>query len=439
MYVYILSASGKPLMPTQRFGKVRHLLKSGRAKVVKREPFTIQLQYETTEYTQPVTLGVDGGSKTVGLSASTEKKEYYSGEFMLRSDIPELISTRREARRGRKNRKTRYRAARFNNRRKPKGWVPPSVKEKADCHLTIIGKICSILPVSEIIFESAAFDMQKLKADLEGLARPQGVEYQQGEQMGFWNVREYVLVRDGHKCQCCKGKSGDSILNVHHIESRKTGGDAPNNLITLCETCHKKYHEGIIKLPETIKRGAKFDDAVFMGIVRWYCFNKLKERYPGKVKMTYGYITKNTRVSAYLPKEHRIDALCIAGHPASELCDVFFKMKKIRCHNRQIYKDTIYPGGVKRRNQAPFIVKGFRIFDCVSAKGAEYYIHGRREKGAFVLKNLSGGKLEISPSKIRYVRRQSGLLIEKKINYKKGLRHSPPPKPVGYGRGTLAC
>src|SRR6266699_2908506 len=61
--------------------------------------------------------------------------------------------------------------------------------------------------------------------------------YQQGPQLGFWNVREYVLFRDGHTCKWCLGKSGDKIFNVHHIESRKTGGDSPDNLITLCETC----------------------------------------------------------------------------------------------------------------------------------------------------------------------------------------------------------
>ena len=93
--------------------------------------------------------------------------------------------------------------------------------------------------------EVASFDIQKIK-------NPEitGGEYQQGEQLNFWNVREYVLFRDNHTCQYCHGKSGDKVLNVHHLESRKTGGDAPNNLITLCETCHKKYHEGKIQLKQ---------------------------------------------------------------------------------------------------------------------------------------------------------------------------------------------
>ena len=107
----------------------------------------------------------------------------------------------------------------------------------------------------------------------------------------FWNTREYVLFRDGHTCQCCKGKSKDEILNVHHIESRKTGGDAPNNLITLCKSCHTGYHKGDVKLPKTIHRGMSFRDASFMGIMRWALYEKLKTTY-SDVKLTYGYITK---------------------------------------------------------------------------------------------------------------------------------------------------
>ena len=102
-------------MPTSRHGKVKHLLKDGKAKVVRRTPFTIQLLYDSPEYTQPITLGVDAGSKVVGLSATTEKKELFVSEVTLRDDIPELLSTRRQNRRTRRNR-LRYRMARFLNR-----------------------------------------------------------------------------------------------------------------------------------------------------------------------------------------------------------------------------------------------------------------------------------------------------------------------------------
>lgn len=128
------------------------------------------------------------------------------------------------------------------------------MKYKIDAHIRVIDNVCSILPISRIVIEVAQFDTQKIN-------NPEisGKEYQEGDQLGFWNVREYVLARDGHKCQYCKGKSKSKILNVHHIESRKTGGDSPSNLITLCEICHKEYHKGNIDLK--IRRGKLFKKA----------------------------------------------------------------------------------------------------------------------------------------------------------------------------------
>jgi len=193
--VYILSKEGKPLMPTSRHGKVKHLLKSNRAKVVKKTPFVIQLLYDTTEYVQPVTLGVDAGSKIIGLSATTENDELFASEVTLRNDIVELLSTRRQNRRTRRNH-LRYREPRFNNRTKSKGWLAPSVQHKVDSHLRVITDVYKILPITKLIVETASFDIQKIKNPSISSA-----DYQQGDQMGFWNVREYVLFRDGHICQ----------------------------------------------------------------------------------------------------------------------------------------------------------------------------------------------------------------------------------------------
>ena len=272
--VYVISKNGQPLMPTENYAKVRILLKNKQAKVIRRCPFTIQLAHNSTNYTQPINLGIDAGSKHIGISATTETKVLYEADVELRNDIVNLISTKRQNRRARRSHKTRYRKARFNNRRRGKGWLAPSVKQKIDTHLTVVAKVHQILPINKIIVETASFDIQKIKNPTIS-----GKQYQQGEQLDFWNVREYVLFRDNHICQCCKGKSKDKILNVHHIESRKTGGNAPNNLITLCETCHTGYHKGVVKLPKTIKRGMSFRDATFMGIMRWAFYNKLKETY----------------------------------------------------------------------------------------------------------------------------------------------------------------
>lgn len=414
--VYVLDIDGQPLMPTNRHGKVRHLLKDGMAKVVQRCPFTIQLLYNNTNYTQEITLGVDAGSKHIGLSATTERIVLYEAEVELRNDIPKLLATRKQNRRSRRNRKTRYRKSRFDNRRRKEGWLAPSVQQKVDCHLKVVENVCKLLPVTKIIAEVASFDIQKIKNP-----KIEGTDYQKGDQLGFWNVREYVLFRDGHTCQCCKGKSKDKILNVHHIESRQTGGNAPDNLITLCETCHKRYHKGLIKLPEKIKRGMAFKDAAFMGIMRWAFYGRLKETYLPlgiNVSLTYGYLTKNTRISHQLPKKHHIDARCISGHPDAVSDGIYYHQKKMRCHNRQIYKAKTLKRGIRKRNQAEYLVIGFRLFDKVRYQGKDYFIFGRRKSGYFDIRDLNGEKVNkgsINYKKLRLVETRRSYLTERRL------------------------
>ena len=408
--VYVISKEGQALMPTERFGKVRRLLKNGLAHVVCRIPFTIQLDYETTNFVQPISLGVDAGSKHIGISATTSKKELYAADVELRNDIVEKLSTRREQRSARRYR-LRYRKARFNNRisSKRKGWLAPSIENKIQTHLTVIEKIHKFLPITNIVVETASFDIQKIKNP--GISSK---EYQQGEQLDFFNVREYVLFRDKHTCQYCKGKSKDNVLNVHHIESRKTGGNAPNNLITLCETCHKKYHKGEIEL--TLKRGKSFRDATFMGIMRWTFYDRLKSIYPN-VSMTFGYITKSTRILNNLPKEHYADARCISDNPNAKPLGYYFYQKKVRCQNRQIHKVNFLKGGKKKLNQTSFLVNGYRLFDLVKYQNDLYYIFGRRSNGFFDIRKLDGTKINkgsINCKRIRLVDIRRSLLTERR-------------------------
>ena len=408
--VYVLIIEGKPLMPCKE-AKARKLLKENKAKIYKKEPFTIQLLFICENQTQDITLGVDAGSKHIGLSATTKEKELYAADVELRNDIVDLLSTRRQNRRTRRNR-LRYRKPRFNNRvhSKKNGWLAPSVEQKIQTHFKVVEDIHKLLPITKIVVETASFDIQKIK-------NPEihNEEYQQGEQLGFWNVREYVLFRDNHTCQCCKGKSKDKILNVHHIESRKTGGNAPNNLITLCETCHKGYHNGTVELPKTIKRGMSFKDAAFMGIMRWSFYNRLKEIYPNVV-MTYGYITKDTRIKNNLPKDHYIDARCISGNPNAEPLGYYFYQKKVRCHNRQIHKANILKGGKKKLNQASYLVKGFRLFDKVEFEGQICFIFGRRNSGYFDIRKLNGEVISRSVSwkKLKILETRKSLLMERR-------------------------
>lgn len=381
--VYVLNKHGKPLMPCSP-RKARLLLKDKKARVIKREPFTIQLVYGSSGYKQKINLGVDSGYRNIGISATTEKEELYASEVEIRTDIPENLSSRRELRRTRRNRKTRYRKPRFKNRNKSKqkGWLAPSIKAKIESHIHVIKDIHKVLPIYKIIVETASFDLQKMN-------NPEITEkeYQEGVQLGFFNTREYVLFRDEHKCQCCKGKSKDKVLEVHHIESRKTGGNAPNNLITLCKTCHEGYHKGTVELPKKIRRGMKHNAPAFMGIMRKSLLRELRNIFPN-VEETFGYITKDTRIRNNLPKAHYIDARCISGYANTLPLGYYFVKKKVRCHNRQLHKLTFLKGGKRKANQLSYLVYGFRLYDKVLYNGEEWFIWSRRSSGCFVLKNL---------------------------------------------------
>ena len=149
-----------------------------------------------------------------------------------------------------------------------------------------------------------------------------------------------------------------------------------------------------------------------MGVMRWELYNRLKLIYP-EVKLTYGYITKNLRITNHLEKTHYIDARCISKNPRAIPSNNIYLIKKVRNHNRQIHKAKILKGGVRKMNQAPYEVKGFRLFDKVLCQNKEWYINGRRIKGSFVLKNLKNKTLEISPSKIKLINYQKSYLIER--------------------------
>ncbi|MBE2912936.1 HNH endonuclease [Anoxybacillus flavithermus] len=408
MFVYVINKHGNPLMPCSP-RKARILLKNKKAKVVKRTPFTIQLLYGSSGYKQPISLGVDTGTKHVGLSATTKNQVLLEAEVQLRTDIQELLATRRQFRRSRRNRNTRYRKARFLNRKKPNGWLAPSIQHKVDSHIKLVKWVHSLLPITHITVEVAQFDTQKIKnPDIQGAA------YQQGEQLGFWNVREYVLYRDGHTCQWCKGKSKDPVLNVHHIESRKTGGDSPSNLMTLCKTCHDMIHrEGLEH--EIQRRFSSLKDASHMTVMRWFIWNGLKKVYP-HANITYGYITKCIRIANGLPKSHMVDARCISGNPLAKPSGTVYFLKFVRKNNRQLHKATILKGGKRKSNKAPRFVKGFQLFDKVVYEGKECFIFGRRSSGYFDLRLLDGTKVHASASwkKLKRVEYASTLLIERR-------------------------
>jgi N6-L-threonylcarbamoyladenine synthase len=385
------------------------LLKQGKAKVIKMTPFTIQLLYGSSGYKQVVSLGVDAGTHHIGISATTDQKVLFEAEVQPRTDIQALLATRLQHRRARRSRKTRYRKARFLNRKKPDGWLAPSVRHKVTCHLKTMASIHKILPIRQTTIEVAQCDLQKI-------THPEiaGVEYQQGQQLGFRNVREYVLFRDHYTCQWCRDTSKDLVLHVHHIESRKTGGDCPDNLITFCEPCHRLIHS--THQEHSIQRPSRsFREATQMSILRWRMFGQALAIFPN-VLPTYGYLTKHQRIAHELEKSHIVDARCISGHPLAKPDDVQYVMKMVRRNNRQLHKATIKKGGKRQRNTAPKLVHGFRLFDCVKYQDQLGFVFGRRSSGYFDLRTLNGSVIHPSASykKLSIIQKASTCLVEQR-------------------------
>ena len=417
--VYVISKTGQPIMPTEDHAKVRLLLKSGKAKVVRRTPFTIRLIGTSKTYVQSVTLGVDAGSKHVGLSASTEKKELFAAELRPRNDVVKLMSDRRELRRSRRNRTTRYRQARFDNRVhvKHKGWLAPSVEVKIWNHIQGIKYVSKVLSLKTIRVETAEFDLQRLKAMEAGEPLPVDKDYQLGEMYDEYNVRQYVLHRDGYTCQCCgaHGAVKKTVkLHVHHLESRKVGGNAPDNLITLCKDCHKAYHAGKIQLPVRGRRRRSTRDAAFMGIMRKTLMCRLHEIFPNvEIRGTYGYITKFWREEKHIAKTHISDAFVIAKNFDAKRLEKSLLIIPKRQHNRQIHKCKIYKGGIRKLNQTPKYVFGYQLFDRVVYRNQEGFVFGRRATGRFDIRKLNGEKINASISyrNLRHTEYRKALLV----------------------------
>ena len=349
--VYVLTKENKPLMPTNRHGHVRKLLNSGKAKVVRRCPFTIKLLYDTPDIIQELTLGVDTGSSVIGTAVSTnDGKIVYISKVTIRNDIKEKMDRRRQFRQTRRNRKTRYRQCRLvkaeSNKKNNEdlSWMQykrlrryakvykgitrnrnsfsPTMRSKIHSHIKEIEFVKSILPISNLVLETGTFDPHLMKNP--ALANPEIAKwgYQKGTNYGFENTKAMVLNRDGYKCHVCKTKKQGVKLEVHHIQFRRfNGSDEAENLITLCHNCHKHLHhvygdnwelsaKEFLKLKKNIvgKPRGQLKHATQMNSIRV----QLLKHYPEAIE-TFGYVTKANRLNLGIGKDHHLDACVIAS------------------------------------------------------------------------------------------------------------------------------
>jgi 5-methylcytosine-specific restriction endonuclease McrA len=409
MVVYVISKNGKPLMPCSCY-RARKLLERGRAKVVSRTPFTIKLLYDSTEDTQPLTLGVDAGSKTAGFAVSDDEGNvYYSSEVELRQDINKKMDRRREYRRNRRYRKTRGRKARFNNRKNStkKGRIPPTIRSKVDAHLREIEFIKSILPITEVIYEGGEFNTTAME-------HPEVLEdktlYQHGRNYGYANTKAYVRNRDNYICQHCGCKIGQ--LDCHHIIFRENGGsDHADNLIVLCHACHVKLHKGNISLKLKGKKKDIVFHATHLNSVRVQLGKRI-----GDIIETYGFVTSEHRLMHSLSKAHFIDAALIATRGKLPIFVNNVLLEK-KCVSDGDYQQT--KGMHSEQKIETGKIRGFRKFDKVRYLGKEYFIKGRMSAGYAILMDIHGKKQELKPipkfGLMKRVSARKSVLVQSKV------------------------
>lgn len=380
--VYVLNTKGLPLMPCQP-QRARKLLTEDKAKVVSRTPFTIQLRYGVSHYVQPVIAGMDTGSKAIGCAAIANGQVIYQSEVQLRTDISGNMKQRAMYRRNRRGRKCRYRKARFLNRAsmRAEGRLAPSVRSKLESHLREKKQVEQVLPISQWKVETASFDIHKI-------TNPEvhGVRYQQGAQKDFYNVKAFVLHRDGYRCLSGRKGKHSEKLHVHHIVFKSQGGtDTPSNLITLCETCHDDLHQGKFEL-KAVKSRTKH--ATEIGIIK----AKLKSLW--RFEETFGYETKFKReVVLQLPKSHANDAIAIC-------CDdgEFVKPLSVITHKRHVAKgDYQQTKGSRSEKRIPVgKLFGLRKHDFIKAPQGSGFVKVKRSSGYFALETILGEQVHAS-------------------------------------------
>ena len=397
--------------------RARLWLKQKRARVVSRSPFTIRLCFEPSgRYAQHVRVGVDTGSKVVGVAAVANSRVLYQAEVRVRTDIKRRLDQRRQYRRERRNRTTRYRPARFSNRKRPGDWLAPSLRSKAESTVRAIVHVTKILPVKHVRLEVAGFDTQKMQ-----LPKITGIEYQQGELTGY-HVREYLLAKWGRKCAYC-GKTGIP-LEVEHIVPRIRGGtNRVSNLTLACTACNRlkgNRTAGEYGHPGVQTRALKpLKDAAHVSIIKTWTIRTLSKLL-GQVSFstTYGYETKYKRMKTLeLPKTHYFDAVAIACEQGETVlpANVCYQYRHVPRGSYQLYNGS----RSQHKVSGPKKVFGWKLFELVKVNGKVGYINGRRGNGRFSVKDVVTDKILVDGvdhrKLARLARATRGLIVHENV------------------------
>lgn len=476
MYVYVLDKGGRPLMPTRRYGHVEKLLKHGKARIASRVPFVIQLKYDVPGITQPLYGGTDPGRTNIGNSVLDGKgRTVYKDHVTSRNrEIPVLMSERKEhrqaSRRGERlvrKRRAKKRGttrefpegrmlpgcdeplalkdiinteARFNNRKRPEGWLTPTATHLVRTHVNMVKRIMKILPVTHWTLEINRFAFMLME---DGTVS--GTDFQNGRMKGYSSVEAYIHAMQGGRCCLC----GEEIDHYHHIVPRSRGGsNRPDNIVGICEKCHREIHlhEAEIAL---IGEKKKFRALSVLNQAIPFISNELEDMFRDNCSTCTGYETKKTREKHNIQKDHDNDAVCIAAYasPADDISDDIgtFEVKQFRRHDRAIIRcqreRTYYLDGkaIAKNRKPRFEQKGKALSDLnlprkelsrLTVKkstryyntkerifpGAEFFYEGKRYIVSGTLSNgqylraVGDTKTNYPVAKIKITRKNTGLV-----------------------------
>lgn len=414
--VFVLNKNKKTLSPCHR-AKARKLLKQGKAVIHKKYPFTIRLKElkqteDEVEPTQEYRLKIDYGSRYTGLSILSGNKVLWLAELHHKTDIKSKLDTRRGHRRFRRN-KLRYRKARWQNRTRPKGWIPPSLQSRVDNIESWVNKIRRLVPLTNISYENCKFDTQLM-------ANPEisGVEYMQGTLKGY-NVREYLLEKYDRTCIYCGIK--DVPLEIEHLIPKSRGGsNRIDNLGIACVSCNRKKDNktpeefGYLDIHKKVKKSLR--DSALINATRWKVYQVLVNT-GLPVECGSGARTKMNRINLGLPKTHYYDAVSVGKSTPNE---VFFKTKEvlfIKALGRGKYQRTNldkygFPKSYLSRQKKFF---GFQSGDMVKAivpkgknKGTWFGSVACRKTGSFNINLIKGRVQGINQKYCQIAQRSDG-------------------------------
>jgi len=417
-FVFVLDTQKRPLDPVHP-GKARYLLNQGKAAVYRRFPFTIILKEAHPDVpVQELELKLDPGSKVTGIAIKQGNKIIFGAELQHRGQqIRDALLSRRQLRRGRRNRKTRYRQPRFLNRKRPDGWLAPSLKHRVDTVLTWVNRLRKLAPIGSIAQELVRFDLQKLQNP-----EVSGIEYQQGELQGY-EVREYLLEKWGRKCAYCGAK--DVPLEVEHIHPRSEGGtNRVSNLTIACHACNQSkgnqdIRDFLVDKPDLLQRiltqaKAPLKDAAAVNSTRWALFNALRATGLPVTTGTGGQ-TKFNRIRFNLPKAHWLDAACVGRVDALKVLTSKPLLITAKGHGTRQMCGTNKFGFPTRHRSRVQIHKGFQTGDIVRAtitagKKIGVYV-GRvlcRASGSFDIATATGRVSSISHKYCKAIHKKDG-------------------------------